>query len=107
MERRGLGRGPQPPPERGGDVVLVAGGRGRDVVVLDHRSPTALLPELLPEQQVRRSDPAALLAAVLVPVLAVSAWSARDEQPWGVAYVMGVVAVVVVLSAIRHVALAR
>jgi signal transduction histidine kinase len=72
-----------------------------------HRSPTALLPELLPEQQVRRSDPAALLAAVLVPVLAVSAWSARDEQPWGVAYVMGVVAVVVVLSAIRHVALAR
>ena len=72
-----------------------------------HRYPTSILDGLLPEQQVRRADPLTITSALFLPAVAVLAWIGRDERSWGVAFVLGVFAVVAVLGAIRHALLLR
>jgi len=67
-----------------------------------HRRPVSVLSELLLEQQVRRPDPLAVAGAVIVPALALFAWTTRAEDPWRLAVALIALAAVVILGAARH-----
>jgi len=72
-----------------------------------HRTTTSWLHDLLPEEQVRRTDPLAVITAVLLPALAGLAWWRREHEPWGVPLVLTVLTLVVVLGAVRNALLRR
>lgn len=71
------------------------------------REPASVLDTLLPEEQVRHTDPLAVISVALLPVLALVAWAGRAERPWGVGFVLGVLLAVVVLGAVRNALLRR
>ena len=72
-----------------------------------HRTPTSALAGLPPEAQVRHADPLSYVSAAVLPLLAAAAWFTRESRPWGPAFVLAVLVVVVLLGAIRHAAQAR
>lgn len=66
------------------------------------RRPACRLASLPAERQVRYSNPMPYVSAVVLPVLAAYVFWSRDDRPWGVPFLVGVLVAVVVLNAVRY-----
>lgn len=60
-----------------------------------------------PGADARHTSPMPAVAAVALPALGAYVFATRAERPWGVAFFVVIVLLVVVLNAVRHAALAR
>ncbi|HEY8525254.1 MAG TPA: hypothetical protein VIL48_09835 [Acidimicrobiales bacterium] len=55
----------------------------------------------------RRNNPMAYVSALGLPMLAVPVLAGRDERPWGVPFLVGLLLAVIALNAVRYTALSR
>jgi signal transduction histidine kinase len=72
-----------------------------------HRVTSGGLGRLPVEHQMRRTNPMPTISAVVLPVLTVYVLTMRTDDRWAVAYLAGVLLVVIVLNALRHAMLSR